>query len=394
MRITVEDICNFPEFSNLRIIAGRGGLDNVVERCGILDYEFVDGVKDKWYNTKFREENMIVVTSFLYAKDNDYLILDAVKKLASRKCKGLIIKNIFNLPIRENVIRYADTMNFPIILVEGSDIHYEDLIILINQRVKHYSSVNYRENKVDEILRNGTNNELIEKLAYEINPSFKSDMIALYVDFLEDSSVEAYLKVEDMLLSKNVISTSDSAFYYKGGMFIVLSKDMFTTIDKMVLIKPILDAFEEDLGKFRIGVSTVHHLVYQIKQCFEEAKYAASLKTGLEKNIMLYEDLGIYKIILPFCDNEIMKEFARKYIKPLEDFDLETNGNLLETAVGYVLNDGDLQKTADAMIQHKNTIRYRLKNISNILEMNIFETKNYETLSCAVRIYMCNDKVI
>ena len=394
MRITVEDICNFPEFSNLRIIAGRGGLDNVVERCGILDYEFVDGVKDKWYNTNFREENKIVVTSFLYAKDNDYLILDAVKKLASRKCKGLIIKNIFNLPIRENVIRYADTMNFPIILVEGSDIHYEDLIILINQRVKHYSSVNYRENKVDEILRNGTNNELIEKLAYEINPSFKSDMIALYVDFLEDSSVEAYLKVEDMLLSKNVISTSDSAFYYKGGMFIVLSKDMFTTIDKMVLIKPILDAFEEDLGKFRIGVSTVHHLVYQIKQCFEEAKYAASLKTGLEKNIMLYEDLGIYKIILPFCDNEIMKEFARKYIKPLEDFDLETNGNLLETAVGYVLNDGDLQKTADAMIQHKNTIRYRLKNISNILEMNIFETKNYETLSCAVRIYMCNDKVI
>ena len=394
MRITVEDICNFPEFSNLRIIAGRGGLDNVVERCGILDYEFVDGVKDKWYNTNFREENMIVVTSFLYAKDNDYLILDAVKKLASRKCKGLIIKNIFNLPIRENVIRYADTMNFPIILVEGSDIHYEDLIILINQRVKHYSSVNYRENKVDEILRNGTNNELIEKLAYEINPSFKSDMIALYVDFLEDSSVEAYLKVEDMLLSKNVISTSDSAFYYKGGMFIVLSKDMFTTIDEMVLIKPILDAFEGDLSKFRIGVSTVHHLVYQIKQCFEEAKYAASLKTGIEKNIMLYEDLGIYKIILPFCDNEIMKEFARKYIKPLEDFDLETNGNLLETAVGYVLNDGDLQKTADAMIQHKNTIRYRLKNISNILEMNIFETKNYETLSCAVRIYMCNDKVI
>ena len=394
MRITVEDICNFPEFSNLRIIAGRGGLNNVVERCGILDYEFVDGVKDKWYNTNFREENMIVVTSFLYAKDNDYLILDAVKKLASRKCKGLIVKNIFNLPIRENVIRYADTMNFPIILVEGSDIHYEDLIILINQRVKHYSSVNYRENKVDEILRNGTNNELIEKLAYEINPSFKSDMIALYVDFLEDSSVEAYLKVEDMLLSKNVISTSDSAFYYKGGMFIVLSKDMFTTIDEMVLIKPILDAFEEDLGKFRIGVSTVHHLVYQIKQCFEEAKYAASLKAGIEKNIMLYEDLGIYKIILPFCDNEIMKEFARKYIKPLEDFDLETNGNLLETAVGYVLNDGDLQKTADAMIQHKNTIRYRLKNISNILEMNIFETKNYETLSCAVRIYMCNDKVI
>ena len=394
MRITVEDICNFPEFSNLRIIAGRGGLNNVVERCGILDYEFVDGVKDKWYNTNFREENMIVVTSFLYAKDNDYLILDAVKKLASRKCKGLIVKNIFNLSIRENVIRYADTMNFPIILVEGSNIHYEDLIILINQRVKHYSSVHYRENKVDEILRNGSNNELIERLAYEINPSFKSDMIAMYVELLEDASIESYLQLENMLLDKNVISTSDSAFYYKGGMFIVLSQDMFKTIDEMTLVSPVLEAFGENIGKFRVGVSTVHHLVYQIKQCFEEAKYAAGLKTGLEKPVMLYEDLGIYKIILPFCENDVMKDFAKKYIKPLEDFDLETNGNLLETAVEYVLNDGDLQKTADAMIQHKNTIRYRIKNISNILGMNIFETQNYETLSCAVRIYICNDKVI
>ena len=42
----------------------------------------MEGVKNKWASTNFRVENMIVVTSFLYAKDNDYLILDAVKKLA------------------------------------------------------------------------------------------------------------------------------------------------------------------------------------------------------------------------------------------------------------------------------------------------------------------------
>ena len=96
MKVTVEDICNFPEFTNLKVIAGRGGLNNPIERCGILDYEFVEGVKNKWASTNFRVENMIVVTSFLYAKDNDYLILDAVKKMASRKCRGLIIKNIFN----------------------------------------------------------------------------------------------------------------------------------------------------------------------------------------------------------------------------------------------------------------------------------------------------------
>ena len=93
MKVTVEDISNFPEFADLKLIAGRGGLNKPVERCGILDYEFVEGVREKWYNTNFRDENMIVMTSFLYAKDNEYLIMDAVKNLASRKCSGLIIKN-------------------------------------------------------------------------------------------------------------------------------------------------------------------------------------------------------------------------------------------------------------------------------------------------------------
>ena len=125
MKVTVEDISNFPEFADLKLIAGRGGLNKAVEKCGILDYEFVEGVREKWYNTNFRDENMIVMTSFLYAKDNEYLIMDAVKNLTSRKCSGLIIKNIFHLPIHENVIRYADTMNFPILVIEGSNIHFE-----------------------------------------------------------------------------------------------------------------------------------------------------------------------------------------------------------------------------------------------------------------------------
>ncbi len=394
MKVTVEDICNFPEFSNLKVIAGKGGLNNPVERCGVLDYEFVEGVKNKWANTNFRVENMIVVTSFLYAKDNDYLILDAIKKLASRKCHGLIIKNIFNLPIRENVIRYADTMNFPIILIEGSDIYYEDLIILINERVKHYESLHYRESKVDEMFRNPSNNEALEKIAYEINPSFKSDIIAMYFESIDDFAPEKYHEMESKILRKGILTALDSMFYYKGGFFIVLSRDMFHTVDERVLTEAVLEAFGDSIDRFNVGISSVHHLLYQLKNCLEESRYAAKLKKISQKQIMLYEELGLYKVILPFCESDIMKDFAREYIKPLEDYDLETNGNLLETAIEYVLNDGDLQKTAESMIQHKNTIRYRLKNISNIIGFNIFETKHYETLSCAVRIYICNDNIL
>lgn len=394
MKVTVEDICNFPEFTNLKLVAGKGGLNNTVDRCGILDYEFVDGVREKWSITNFRDENMIVVTSFLYAKDNEYLIMDAVKKLASRKCSGLIIKNIFHLPLHENVLRYADTMNFPILTIEGSNIHFEDLIILISERIKHYESLYYRENKVDEILRSGSNQEALERLAYDINPTFQTDIIAMYFEPIGRFSAEDYLKAEEKVLDSGVLYASDSMFYYKGGFFIIHSREMFSTVNANELSKPFLKIFGEDLKKFRVGVSTVHHLLWQIKNCFEESKYAADLRTNEAKDYMLYENLGIYKVILPYCCGEIMKDFSREYIKPIEDYDLETKGNLLETAISYVLNDGDLQKTAEAMIQHKNTIRYRLKNISNILGINVFETKNYEILSMAVRIFICNNGIL
>ena len=104
--------------------------------------------------------------------------------------------------------------------------------------------------------------------------------------------------------------------------------------------------------------------------------------------------MGIYKVILPYCSDPVMRDFCREYLKPLEDYDLETKGNLLKTAVAYVMNDGDIQKTADSMAQHKNTIRYRLKNINNIMGINVFEAKNYEILSFAVRIFTCNDEII
>lgn len=391
MKVTVEDICNFPEFTNLKLVAGRGGLNNAVDRCGILDYEFVDGVREKWSITNFRDENMIVLTSFLYAKDNEYLIMDAVKKLASRKCSGIIIKNIFHLPLHENVLRYADIMNFPILIIEGSDIHFEDVIILISERVKHYESLYYRENKVDEILRNSSNQEACRQLAYDINPTFQTDMIAMFFEPLGDFSHEDYFEMERKVMDSGVLSASDSMFCYKNGFFIVHSREMFSTVDAEELSRPFLKMFGEDLKKFRVGVSSVHHLLWQIKNCFEESRYAAGLRTGKDAGYMLYENLGIYKVILPYCESEVMKEYSRQLVKPLEDYDLETKGNLLETAVNYVLNDGDLQKTAESMIQHKNTIRYRLKNISNILGMNVMETRNYEIFSFAIRIFICNN---
>ena len=62
------------------LLAGECGLSRGVNSVGILDYELDPSVKDRYICDNFHE-GMIVVSTFLYAKKNPYLIGDAVRHL-------------------------------------------------------------------------------------------------------------------------------------------------------------------------------------------------------------------------------------------------------------------------------------------------------------------------
>ena len=104
MRLTIQDITNFPILDKLHLVAGKGGLKNPVTHCGILDYEYDKDVSSKYYDYNYQMDGFLTLTSFLYAKNDPNLIFDAVKKLVSKKGSGLIIKNIFNLWHNRNML--------------------------------------------------------------------------------------------------------------------------------------------------------------------------------------------------------------------------------------------------------------------------------------------------
>ena len=93
-----------------------------------------------------------------------------------------------------------------------------------------------------------------------------------------------------------------------------------------------------------------------------------------------------------------------EYLSPLGDIsispknggegDAQTQNNaelkniLLETACTYILARGDLDETASRMFCHKNTIRYRLSKLHDLLDPYCNEKEFHENLSMAIRIYM------
>ena len=389
MKLTVENIYNFPELKGIHLVAGSSGLNREVAACGILDYELDKSVSDKYYDYNYRQANFITLTSFLYAKDNEYLILDAVKKLSAKGGSGLIIRNVFNLPINESVIKYADYMKFPIFILEGVDIFFEDLIILISKRAEHYSSLDYRADKVEKLLSGKHDKNQKLHIAEEINISIKNDSIAAYFLPYKPLEVNEYLKYEKLFFDSGILNASDSLFYYKQAMMLIHSKEIFASSSVDAIIAPYIQVLGESVHDFKIGVSKVHHFLSDLDESFYQAIGAAHLQFEKDKPYQPFDDIGIYQILFPYAKDKIFSEYSKKYVSVLKDYDVENNGNFLDTAIQFVICDGNIETTGKKMNQHKNTIRYRLDKISKLIGINILTIGNYEKFSIAIKVFLC-----
>lgn len=389
MKLTVADIYHSPELSTMTLIAGKEGLSREVGACGILDYEFDPMVSDKYSEFNYRQKNFMTLTSFLYARENEFLIMDAVKKLIARGGSGLIIKNVFNLTIHENVIKYANYMNFPIFIMRDKSIFFEDIILLIAKKAEHCRSLNYCSTKADDILSLREDPSKVEHIAREINISFKDDLLAVYLLGTKPLTEEKYMNIEEAFTAPQFLSASDSIFLYKNGIVLLFTADMLSKES----IKQIPSACARKLGKekknFHIGVSRCHHVIGELGYALNEAIEAAKLCDAAGSELLLYEDLGVYKILMPYAKDAVMQNYSREYVEKLHNFDAEHSGSLLKTATVYVRMDGDVNKTAAMLNQHPNTIRNRLNKINDILHINIFSHFGYEQLSIAVKINLC-----
>ena len=83
MLYTISDFSREYEGS-VRLIAGSDGVSRAVSGVGILDYELMPGLKNKYQRVNFSPDE-IVLSTFLYAKDDPYLITEAVKYLVAKE---------------------------------------------------------------------------------------------------------------------------------------------------------------------------------------------------------------------------------------------------------------------------------------------------------------------
>lgn len=228
MLYTVSDFSREYEGS-VRLIAGSDGVSHAVSGVGILDYELMPGLKNKYQRVNFSSDE-IVLSTFLYAKDDPYLITEAVKYLVAKGTSGLIIKNVLHIPIPDQAIRYANARHYPVFLTTDDSLFFDSVIYEVKRHIEQLASIDFAQREIDA-LRTDVSPESICRRIRGLNPSFLDEAVALFASFAESLDPRTFLQIERLCAKSTLTGCHNMLAPYDGGLLFVATSDSEQTLD-------------------------------------------------------------------------------------------------------------------------------------------------------------------
>ena len=127
-----------------------------------------------------------------------------------------------------------------------------------------------------------------------------------------------------------------------------------------------------------------------LKKSYEQAAECINYcrKRNLKFQVCSYDQLGIYQLFSDMSKTSLYEDFVNKQLGVLIDYDMHNNTQLLTTLEVYLKNNCNLLHTSDELFTHRNTIKYRLKRIQELLNLNLEDSS--VMLNLNVALYLKN----
>lgn len=372
--LTVSDLMLSPLFRTARLAAGRSGLSNNVLYIGFLDWESVEQIP------QYFQQGEIVVTTLMSAKDDIRKAEKYLKALIMNNSSAIMIKEIYYREISDEIRDFAEERHIPVFFF--SEIYIDEIIHEVKKQLETDDQVAGYEVILDEIFNNP---ELAADASYslvnQINSYFysKAFMAAYisYASYAENSCTDRLLRLYDYIhnnrnLLENIKRTElnivYSRFLYKRGILLLISFDTEDKIKVKEYGKLLLERISknENFSDTKTGTEYGYQLE-DISLIVRRAVFAnvSAILSGrsfaefdaMDSDYTIFSVMG-EKSIREYCDRteDMLLRPGAKHIP------------LLETALTFAECGGNVEKTAETLHQHKNTVRYRIDRIGEILK--------------------------
>ncbi|WP_238996604.1 PucR family transcriptional regulator [Paenibacillus pinistramenti] len=136
-----------------------------------------------------------------------------------------------------------------------------------------------------------------------------------------------------------------------------------------------------------IGVSKPRTGLKNAAAACSEASQALGLQPCSRSELLFYEDLGVFQLLMSLNDGTTLESFIRSYLGPLIDHDECKGSELLLTLRVFLDHDGSKQIAARKLFIVRQSLYYRLEKITELLGEDFMEPENRISIQVALRAY-------
>ncbi|WP_257347423.1 PucR family transcriptional regulator [Pseudalkalibacillus decolorationis] len=186
--------------------------------------------------------------------------------------------------------------------------------------------------------------------------------------------------VEDLPFEQNIIFEKNNHFFAIVQYSLPHNQNMLAQLIE-VFQPTILDSSIEDM---HISISPPFQ---DLKDFDDKIKSSTKimeigLKVRPDEKVYAYDKLGIYEILINLSTDPFAVKYTEEVLQPLAS----TDGQLLETLIAFLNENGNVSRTAEKLFIHRRTMTYRLQKIKELINMELDDPENLFILRFCLKI--------
>ncbi len=397
MGISLQEALKLNGFNNAVIRAGHDGLYRVVRWVHVADVpeaaEWVQGGE------------LLFITGIGIKKNTEALV-GLVRALAAKCLAGLVINTgPYIKEIPQRVLDVADELSFPVLelpwKVKLVDITHTICSRIVAKQMEEKSLLDLLDSLING---DAGNREIVINRAASYGLDLTREHMVLIVDI---DNFEEYIKKHEVKDEESIQSAKTSvrdmvlrACSARGIKALAVVKS-----DKIIVVLQLAGLGADDLRKLAdemrgavfaadlgftvsVGIGPSCGNFSEIPASYTEANNALYVaKINHRRNSTVgFQEIGFYRLFFQVRDcRELEKFFLDSFGKIIGDENSREN-ELFVTLQAYIELQGNLQKTAEKLFIHKNTLKYRLKKIESILGIDLGDQANNLNLAVGLAV--------
>ena len=368
----------------ITLVAGEEGLDRIISWVHVSEIpEVVEWV----------EGGELLFITGITIQDNKEALLKLVKDIDKKNLSGLVINvGPYIKKTPEEVIELANSLNFPIFELPFA----VKLIEITHIICKEIFSSKIQEDSINSFMnelilgKSAIKDETISR-AIKYGYSIKKNYYALIVNIY---NFEKYLKTNNIEKEEKIIEIKQYTIqiidavmknYNKKYLYMIQSDSFYLMIavDKGLrdvdFINNIASSISDNISKsisnltVSIGIGEKACTLSEFRSAALEAKNAMEISKKLngKNSIGDCKKLGVYKLFFSMENQHIMIKLYNEKLGKLKGYEKNDAKELLNSLEIYIDENRNIGNAAERLFIHRNTMKYRINKIEEILECNL-----------------------